>query len=641
MSRALRLLAVCLLGLAVLAGSCARAQAASDSASQLALKYSPVVRLVAQQEPCGHGEPYQPDNVNLVLGNDEVALRGPWDSATIVKVAPTADDLSAGLFGYHLDFPGSALSPGCDYEQWAKRLEAGSPPVVYARVVGDPAHPGQVALQFWFFYVFNDYNDKHEGDWEMIQLDFAAPDATQALALTPAEVGYSQHSGAELAHWGDAKLELVDGTHPVVYPAAGSHANYYESDLYLGRSAAQGVGCDDTVGPSRELLPKVIVVPTGKAEYLAAFPWLGYEGRWGEKQAGFYNGPTGPNTKTQWTEPITWADTTWRETSYAVPAGDSVGTNVSGFFCGSVAAGSNLLTAFVDNPWPVLLTLAALGAVLLWLASRTRWDLGAPLRLRRRRPWGSLITSAWHMYRTRPGLFLGIGLIFVPLGVIITVVQYVVFRLAGLDALVDGVGASNAVVALLAFALGASFTLLGLAVAQAVTALAMVELDEERSIGPWRAYKLALRRLWPLAAALFRAALIVALVDLTVIGIPIGVWLTVRWSLLAQVVALEDETGFSCLHRSGRIVRGHWLRVASITFLVSGTGLLLGPVVGTLMLLLTSASFNVVNLAAGLIYAVTMPFVTIVTTYLYFDLVVGQALEPARPKRAAVLPAEA
>ena len=637
MKRAFASLVFVLLALAALAG---RAGAATDPASQLALKYAPVIRLVAQPEPCGQGEPYQPDNVNLVLGNDEVALRGPWDTSSIVKVAPTAQDISKGLLGYYLDFPGDPLSPGCTYEQWAHRIEAGSAPAMYARVVGEPGHPGQLALQYWFFYVFNDYNDKHEGDWEMIQLDFAAADAAQALTVTPQEVGYSQHEGAERAHWGDAKLQLVDGTHPVVYPASGSHANYYQPNLFLGRSAAQGVGCDETVGPSRELRPAVIVIPTGQDAYLAAFPWLGFEGRWGEKEPGFYNGPTGPNTKDQWTAPITWAATSWRDTSYAVPAGKSVGNSATNFFCGSVAAGSNLLTAFVANPWPVILTLTAIGILLLWLGSRTRWDLSAPLHLRRRRPWGSLITSGGHMYRSKPRLFVGIGLVFVPLVLLITGVQYLIFRVAGLHALVDTVGSSNALVATLAFALGASFTLLGLAIVQAVTAIAMVELDEGRAVGAWAAYSLALRRLRPLAGALLLAVLVVALLDLTLIGIPIGAWLTVRWSLLAQVVALEDESRWRSLRRSGRIVHRHWLRVASITLLVSGTALLLGPLVGTLMLLLSSASFNVVNLAAGLIYAVMMPLVAIITTYLYFDLVVEEALNPVQLGGAPVLPAE-
>ena len=69
--------------------------------------------------------------------------------------------------------------------------------------------------------------------------------------MSPIEVGYSSHEGAERADWGDEKLEIVDGTHPVVYPAAGSHANKFTEALYLGSSAEAGVGCDDTRGPHR------------------------------------------------------------------------------------------------------------------------------------------------------------------------------------------------------------------------------------------------------------------------------------------------------------------------------------------------------------------------------------------------------
>ena len=99
-------------------------------------------------------------------------------------------------------------------------------PTVYAHVATDPGHPGQLALQYWFFYVFNDFNNTHEGDWEMTQLVFDAADARRRYE-GPNKVGYSPHEGAEGSSWGDAKLELVDGTHPVVYPAAGSHANFY------------------------------------------------------------------------------------------------------------------------------------------------------------------------------------------------------------------------------------------------------------------------------------------------------------------------------------------------------------------------------------------------------------------------------
>ena len=47
---------------------------------------------------------------------------------------------------------------------------------MYAHVAYDPAYPGQLALQYWMYYVFNDWNNLHEGDWEMIQLNFHAAD---------------------------------------------------------------------------------------------------------------------------------------------------------------------------------------------------------------------------------------------------------------------------------------------------------------------------------------------------------------------------------------------------------------------------------------------------------------------------------
>jgi hypothetical protein len=88
--------------------------AAADPAGELAVRYAPVVRIVAQTEPCGHGEPYEPTDVDTVLGNPDVALRGPWAGGSIVEIAPTAADLAKGLTGYHLDFPGDALEPRCD-----------------------------------------------------------------------------------------------------------------------------------------------------------------------------------------------------------------------------------------------------------------------------------------------------------------------------------------------------------------------------------------------------------------------------------------------------------------------------------------------------------------------------------------------
>src|SRR5262245_40055054 len=125
------------------------ARGAADPAAQLAQRYAPVVRLVEQKKPCGHGEAYVPTDVNLVLGNPDVALRGPWDKINIVKVAPTEADLKAGLFEYHLDFPGHAVAPSCTYDAWSHEINKGHPPTTYARVVKEAKYPDELALQYW------------------------------------------------------------------------------------------------------------------------------------------------------------------------------------------------------------------------------------------------------------------------------------------------------------------------------------------------------------------------------------------------------------------------------------------------------------------------------------------------------------
>jgi hypothetical protein len=628
------LAAAALLGALAAVGSAT----ASSPEETLALRYAPVVRVATDVYGCEHADPFVPTDVNVIFGNDEVVLRGPWDRTNVIKVAPLAGDLTARRVDYHLDFPGNALDPGCTYVEWSKRLNAAAPPTVYAHVMTDPEYPGKLALQYWFFYVFNDFNNKHEGDWEMIQLDFDATTAREGLERQPVEVGYSQHEGAERAAWTDRKLVRVDGTHPVVYPAAGSHANFYSQGLFLGRSAAQGVGCDDTSGPYQSLRPRVAVVPETTDAYLSEYPWLAFTGRWGELQPAFYNGPTGPNMKTQWTAPITWTQT-WRDRSFEVPGGQSIGPQATQFFCGAVAAGSAVLTKAIRNPQATLVTLGVILALLVFAATRTSWSGSAPLRLRRRRAFGEIVVSAWQLYRAHARTFIGIGVLFVPIGVVITLLQYLLFRVVGLVPLVETAGASNVSVAGLAFSLGLIFTVFALAVVQAAAAIVMRATDDGVDLNARRAYREAAQSLRPLLWAVVRAAAVVVILDLSVVGIPVAIWLLVRWSLLAQVVVLEPGGAEAPLRRSAAFVSGRWWRVALFTLVVSGVGLFLGPFVGGLMLLATTASFNVVNLVASLIYTVTMPFVAIATTYLYFDLSTRSELA-ARVPRVRELPAE-
>jgi hypothetical protein len=615
------LVALAAAAVALLLPAAGRADLGDEQA--LADRFAPVLLLVAQDEECGPGEPYEPIDIDLLFDENTVALRGPWNTTDLVKIGPEATDL-VNRFEYHLDYPGSALDPGCDYEIWNRRLTHGSSPTVYAHVATDPGHPGQVSLQYWFFYVFNQFNNLHEGDWEMIQLDFVAGDAADALSKTPVAVGYSSHEGAEEAAWGDEKLQIVDGTHPVVYPASGSHANKFGDALYLGSSAEAGVGCDNTEGPHREIRPIVKTIPSDPTAAAQTYPWITFEGRWGELQKAFFNGPTGPNLKMQWTEPIEWSDD-WRDRSYAVPAGGLFGTHATDFFCVAVEQGSRGLVQLLRSPLAVLIFLAALLALAIFVITRTTWSPVAPLRVARRRSSGQILRASARMYVRRAPLFLGLGILFIPLGMVISLVQAAVlggFGLVGVSVSGESAGA----LVLLVTALGVSLALFGLALLQGATSCALARVDAGQPIGPVEAYRLTLAK----GRALFGSVSLAVLGGLILAGtgilIPVAAWLAVRWSFLAQAIVLEDAPALGSLRRSGRLVRRRWVRVAALVGVGALLALLAGPFIGALLILVTDAPLALMNVLAGIVYALAMPFVALVTTYLYFDARVRQEL---------------
>ena len=222
----------------------------------------------------------------------------------------------------YLDFPGDALEPACIFETDFDRYSAGRPALVYAHIVQQDDHPDLLALQYWFFWYYNDWNNKHEGDWEGIQLLFEASSIDEALETEPVSVGYAQHEGGERADWDASKLER-EGARPVVYSSAGSHASYFGSELHIGRSGSEGFGCDTTDGPSARVDPDVVVLPDSSTTPTTSSPgWPSTGG--GANGSGPFNGPTGPTSKERWLEPIDWHDEL-RTTSVVVPGGDGGG----------------------------------------------------------------------------------------------------------------------------------------------------------------------------------------------------------------------------------------------------------------------------------------------------------------------------
>jgi hypothetical protein len=217
------------------------------------------------------------------------------------------------------------------------------------------------ALQFWMFYHFNDWVNKHESDWECVTM-FFRPGATRVgqstAALTPLAAAYSVHLGSYWRRWADVRKTRDAGhCHPLVYVARGSHANYFQprAEGYIASWAVPNpLGQDlrvrtggrrpraeyrdyvpsvvahaltdvppDSILPYRiEVMPAALdaISPTGDAVIWTRWWWLTYRGKWGTQGHGAewaIDGP--PHQHARWYTPFAWvsedgqADASWEE----------------------------------------------------------------------------------------------------------------------------------------------------------------------------------------------------------------------------------------------------------------------------------------------------------------------------------------
>ena len=602
------------------AGPAAAAGSPERAAQELAGRYAPIVVVRDQSGPCDRdGEAYRPVPVETVLGRPEIVLLD--GNGVVVKRGPTAPDLAGLGPEASLDFPGNPRRPGCGFEEDFLVFGAGQPNVAYAYVATEAGAPGRLVLQYWFFWYFDDYVNTHEGDWEFVQIVFPAATAAEALAVAPSEVGYSQHSGGERAGWEDDKLER-DGDHPVVYAGVGSHANYYTSAVYLGRSADQGFGCDDTTGPSTRLTTGARLLPSSAPDPDGPLAWLLYEGRWGELQPAPYDAPPGPQTKKEWGAPLEWQDAL-RDGSFAIPAGATLGPTATGAFCSAVRVGGRVYTAVTS---PLILILIVLGLVSVGgaTARSTQWRPPVPFPLRRRRASGQILRESLGIYRHRRRVLLALGALFIPVAMVEVVLQEVVLRLTPLGALVDTAGDNSLVSAAAALIVGGAGHLVATAVVLAGTAGVVGMLDAGRPAGPREAYRLLSERLLPALGVLAIASIAIVLLTLTVVGIPLAVILIVRWAVATQACVIERLPAREALRRSRELTLGRWWRTARLAALVNVLGAISGPVVGIVLLFTTGLPLVTINAVSSLIFVVAMPFVGIAMALLYGDLVAAE-----------------
>ena len=582
--------------------------AQADPAQQLADRWGPLAVLRDQSAPCARtGEGYFPAPVASVLGNPEVALKIADSSSsatdTIIKMAPTAQDIANLDDQYYLDFPGNPRRPGCVFETDFKAYaaEQGLQPTTYAHIVVDQEEH-RVVIQYWLWWYFNDWNNLHEGDWEVVQVVFDADSIDGALQSEPIRYGYAQHGGGELANPDDGKLRMVDG-HPVIYPAAGSHATHYEQELYLGWGEnGTGFGCDNSRPPGTETPLAVVVVPNDP-DPTSEFGWATFGGRWGERQPWEFNGPRSPNLTRRWADPVSDMSN-WRYSSLIVPGSGFLGPNVTDTFCTLSTSGAAVISWADQNQRGLLGALLAAVIGIVTLGFQTRRFVAMAIRL----------------YRANVQLFLGIGLAAVPIGMAFDVLATLLQRTRPGYWVVEWFN-SPSQTSLASLFLATSFQYLAillLVAPAAIAATASIVRGERTTVR--RCFRLALNHIKPILICLILLSAITGVLASSFIGIAIAIFVLVRWQFYPQGVLVSGARSWrAALDWSREVVRQRWTSTLLNTIVFQALAIVPGPVIGFLLMVWLNLSPVVANLISSLIYAVTVPLAMVGLTLFYIE----------------------
>ena len=91
---------------------------------------------------------------------------------------------------------------------------------------------------------------------------------------------------------------------------------------------------------------------------------------------------------------------------------------------------------------------------------------------------------------------------------------------------------------------------------------AQIYLGEPITAGA--AFNQVTRRFWSYLGSSLLLMIVVALLALTIIGIPFALYLGIRWGFYGQAVLIEETSATNALKRSRELVRGSWWRVFGI-----------------------------------------------------------------------------
>lgn len=117
---------------------------------------------------------------------------------------------------------------------------------------------------------------EHEGDWEHITVNVTGSNPDN---LTLKDIYYARHRPSQDGGF-ESKPELVEGTHPVVYPSKWGHASHpHHRDRHANQDATS------SNGPRWKMWEDIVVTGSKEAPAPEA-SWLAFSGRWGGSENG-------------------------------------------------------------------------------------------------------------------------------------------------------------------------------------------------------------------------------------------------------------------------------------------------------------------------------------------------------------------
>ena len=96
-----------------------------------------------------------------------------------------------------------------------------------------------------------------------------------------------------------------------------------------------------------------------------------------------------------------------------------------------------------------------------------------------------------------------------------------------------------------------------------------------------------------------------------------GLYLLIRWAVVAQAATLEHTDWMGALRRSGELVRGNYWHVCGVVVVTLAVNVGLGEAAGSLSGNQTGAADVIVGIAVG---TIARSFAALTTAVLYFDL---------------------